>query len=240
MVILVAGVEAVQQLQIEIPGLHGRGARLEPLEGARGDGHGRKSGRAAEAFLGAAIGNVDAVFVHQYGHATEGGDAIGDRQRSGLVGRLADRLGLIVHAGRRFGLHKSDHVRLLAADEVANLLRVVRLAPSLRELHHFGALTAGHLTDTVGEKSVGEQRKLAARLGKIGHGRFHAGAARAGNGQTERVFGGVSVPQEGADLIGDLEEVGIQVPDDILRHGGVDARGDHAGSRSEKQTFWGL
>jgi hypothetical protein len=49
------------------------------------------------------------------------------------VRRLADGLGLVEHAGRGLGLHEGHHARPLAADEFADFLGVVGLAPSLGE-----------------------------------------------------------------------------------------------------------
>ena len=227
-VILAAAVIGIQQLQVEIPGLHRSGAGLEALEGARRDGHGREPGRAAQALLGATVGDVDAVLVDQHRHAAERRDAIGDDQRSGLVGRLADRLRLVVHAGGGFGLHEGHHVRLLAADELARFLRVERLAPMLGEPDDLGALAACHFADAVGEEAVGQQREFAAGLGEVGHRGFHAGTAGAGYRQVELVRRRVGVAQQRANLAGHLEEERIEVSHDRLAPW-PDRRGERPG-----------
>src|SRR5262249_35136042 len=107
-VILAAGVEAVEELEVEIERLYGSPARLHAIPGAGRDGDGREAGRAAEAFLRATVGDVDAVLVDQHGHAAERGDAVGDHQRVDFVCGFADGLGLVVHAGGSFGLHEGD------------------------------------------------------------------------------------------------------------------------------------
>jgi hypothetical protein len=136
-----------------------------------------------------------------------------------------------------FGLYESHQVRLLAADEIADFLGIVGLAPLLRQFHHFGALAARHFADAVGEEAVGKERKLPAGLGEVGHGGLHARAASAGHRQAELILGGVGISQKRANLVSNLEEEGIEVSHHVLPHGGVDAGSDHAGPRSEKQTF---
>ncbi len=210
---------------------------FEPLERARRHRHGRESRRAAQALLRATVGDVDAVLVHQHGHAAQRRDAIGDHQRAGLVRRFADGLGLVEHAGGRLGLHEGHHVRLFAADEVAGLLRVVRLAPGLGEAHYFGALAASHFADAVAEEAVGEQRELPAGLGEIGDGGFHSGAAGPGDRQVELVLRGENVAEQRADLAGNFKEERIEVAHHILRHGLVHARRHHAGSGTEEQAL---
>ena len=49
---------------------------------------------------------------------------------------------MIEHAGGSLGLHEGDDLRLLATDEFAGLLRLVRFAPRFREGRHFPALAA--------------------------------------------------------------------------------------------------
>ena len=80
-VIFVAGIETVEKLQVEIEGLHRSLARFEAVEGARRDGDRRQTGRAAEPFLRATVGDVDADFVDQHRHAAQRGHAIGNGER---------------------------------------------------------------------------------------------------------------------------------------------------------------
>src|SRR5215831_10770509 len=57
-VILMAGVIAVQQLKIEIPGLHGCFPSPQAIERGWGECDWRQSRRATQTLLGAAIGDV--------------------------------------------------------------------------------------------------------------------------------------------------------------------------------------
>src|ERR1035437_3796014 len=236
-VILTPGVERVEKLQVEIEGLDRRLARLEALQGARRDGDRRQAGRAAEPFLGATVGEVDAVFVDHHRHAAQRGHAIGNGQRVDFVGRFADRLRLVVESGGSLGLYEGDHARAFAADEVAGLLRVKGLAPGLGEADDFAAVAAGHFADAVTEETVGEESERFAGLDEVGHGGFHAGAAGARDGDVALVLGGIGVAEQAAYLFDYLEEERVEMADHGLRHGLVDAGRDHAGSRSEQKAL---
>ena len=237
MVVLVAGIIGVQQQQVQVPRLHRRGARLEAFQRARRHRDGRQARRAAQAFLRATVGDVDAVFVHQHGHAAQRGDAIADHQRVHLVRRLANGFRVVEHAGRGFGLHEGHQARLLAPDEFADFLGVVGLAPRFGQTHHLGALAAGHFADAIGEKAVGQQREFPPRLGEVGHGRFHARASGPRDGQVEFVLGRKGIAQQRADLVRHLEEERIQVSHHGLRHSPVNAWGHHAGAGTEKEAL---
>ena len=50
-VVAVAAQVGVQQLQVEVPAMHGAVAGPQPLQGARGNRDRRQSGRAAQALL---------------------------------------------------------------------------------------------------------------------------------------------------------------------------------------------
>ena len=190
------------------------------------------------SLLGATVGDVDAVFVHQHGHAAQRGHAIGNGERVDFVGRFANGLRLVVESGGSLGLYEGDHAGMFAADELAGLLRVKGLAPGLGEADHFAAVAAGHFADAVAEETVGEESELFAGLDEVGHGGFHAGAAGAGDGDVELVLGGKGVAEQGADLFDYLEEERVEMADHGLRHGLVVHAGrDHAGSRSEQKAL---
>src|SRR5438093_860340 len=106
MVILLAGVETVEELEIEVEAIHRRLALLEAIERAWRNRDGRESGRAAKALLRATISYIDAVLIHQHWHAAERGHAVADRQRVDFVCRVADGLGLVEHAGGGLGLYE--------------------------------------------------------------------------------------------------------------------------------------
>ena len=76
-------------------------------------------------------------------------------QRVHFVRRLADRPGLVEHAGGGFGLHEA-RPRCGRSRRMNSraCLRVVRLAPRLCQPHHLAALAARHFADAVGEEAV--------------------------------------------------------------------------------------
>src|ERR1017187_9401666 len=121
--------------------------------------------------------------------------------------------------------------------EVAGLLRVKGLAPWLGQADHLRAVAARHFANAVAEETVGKERELFARLDEVGHRRFHAGGAGAGDGDVELVLDGKSVAEQGADLVDHLEEERVEMADHRLPHGLVDAGRDHAGSGSEEKAL---
>jgi hypothetical protein len=230
-VILMVAIVAFEQPQIEIERRHRSGAFSQAFPGARRNRKRRKTRRAAQSFLSATVGDVDASLIHQHRHAAQRCDTIRDGQRAGFVRRFANRLALLVSAGGCLGLHIGDHAGLHAADEIARLLAVEHLAPGLLEPRDVGAVTARDFGNAIGEVAVGAYREGLARLGEVGHRRFHAGRAGSGDGDIEFVPRGEHVAEQLAHVFRDLEEIGIQVSHNGLPHGLVNAGRDHAGTR---------
>src|SRR3954453_12050003 len=67
-VVAVAGVVAVEQLEVEVPGVDDRLAGAQALQRARSNRNRREAGRTPEALLRAAIGDVDAILVEEDRH----------------------------------------------------------------------------------------------------------------------------------------------------------------------------
>ena len=153
------------------------------------------------------------------------------------MGGLANRLPLIVHSGRSFGLHKRHHARTFATDELAGFLRVEGLAPRLAQADDFSAVAARHFADPVAKESVGQQREFFAGLDEVRHGGFHAGATRAGDRDVELILRRICVAEQAAYLFHYLEKERVEMADHRLRHGLIYARRDHAGSRSEQKAL---
>ena len=61
--------------------MHRSGAFTQAVERAWRHCNRRQSGRTAQPLLRATVGDIDAVFIHQDGHSTQGGDAIGNDER---------------------------------------------------------------------------------------------------------------------------------------------------------------
>ena len=72
---------------------------------------------------------------------------------------------------------------------------------------------------------------------KLATARLHAGAAGAGDDHGELVLRAEAGLQPVADLLVDLEEVGVEVPDDGLSHGLIDARMDRRGSGTKQEAL---
>ncbi len=98
------------------------------------------------------------------------------------------------------------------------------------------ALTAGHFADAIAEESVGEEGEFAAGFSEIGDSGLHPGTARTRRRQIEGVGRGVGVPQQAADLFVYLEEKGIEMSDDGLRHCLVNTGRHYARTGAEKQA----
>ena len=206
---------------------------------ARGDTViGASPGRAAQSLLRAAIGDVDAVLVHQHRHAAQRGDAIGDHQRVHFVRRLADRLRLVDTCRWR-----SRPARTPPRAGCSRRMKSRASCGSKGSPHVFASRT----TSAPCRRAISPMRSpkkplvssanLRAGLGEVGHRRLHAGAAGAGHREVELVRGGVGIAQQRADLLRHLEEERIEVADDRLRHGLVHARSHHARTGPEEQAF---
>ena len=230
--ILAAHIVGVEQQQIQVPGQTGEVARAsQALQRPRRNRHGRKSRRAAQPFLRATVGDVDAVLVHHHGHAAQRGDAIGDHQRVHFVRGFADGLGLVVHAGGGLGLHERHHARALAANELAGFLRVERLAPRLGQAHDFGALAARHFPDAVGEEPVAQQRELAPGSAKLATAASMPELPVPETAILNSLRGGIDVADQPPHLVRHLEEERIEMPHEGLREGLGNARRHHARAR---------
>src|SRR6185295_6246715 len=101
--------------------------------------------------------------------------------------------------------------RGFAADELADFLRIEGFAPRLGKADHFAAVAASHFADAVAEEAVGEEGKFLAGFDEVCDCGFHAGAARAGDGNIELVAGGIGVAQEGANFFHYLEEERVEM-----------------------------
>src|SRR5450755_479009 len=198
----------VEEAQVHVEGVDGYGALAEALPGARGVGERGESGGTAKTFLGATVGDVDTGFVDAYGHAAEGGDAVGDDQGVDLVGGFADGMAGLEGAGGGLGLHVGDGARFFAADEVAGFLVVEDFAPRFFKANDGCAVAAGYVRKAVAEVAVGEDGEFLAGLYEIGDGGFHAAGAGAGDGDIKFVDGREGIAEKAADILDDFEEVG--------------------------------
>ena len=114
------------------------------------------------------------------------------------------------------------------------------LAPGLLEAHQFRPVPAAHFAEALAEVTVHEDREFRPRFDEVRYGGLHAGAARPRKHQREFVARAPAPLQRAPDLFVDLEEVGVEVADDRLRHGRINARVHGGGARAEQQPRRGL
>jgi len=162
--------------------------------------------------LRAAVSNVDAGLVELHRHAAERGDAIGDHQSARSVSGGTDGLAGLQRSRRSLGVDIRHNLRFFATNKLSRFVLGVGLSPRLFQARDVGAVALRHLRKPVGEISVGKHRDLGSGLNEIGHGSFHARAARAGNDQR-----GASVSSEGGleqllHVGHHLDEIRIEVP----------------------------
>ena len=123
---------------------------------------------------------------------------------------------------------------LLAADELRGFVIRENLSPTFLEAHDVRSLALRHLGETIGEISICEHGELGSGLHEVGHGSFHARAARTGNHQRGAVSGSEGGLEQLLDISHHLNEVRVEVPHDRLRQRLIDAWVNHAGSGTEQ------
>src|ERR1700735_4440011 len=97
-------------------------------------------------------------------------------------------------------MDESAHLRPLALQRFASFGFGENLAPGLFDADNLRPVAPAHLGDTFGKKSGGENKQLLTRIDKVGYRRLHAGAARAGDSESEVVLGAEDLLQASADL----------------------------------------
>lgn len=95
-------------------------------------------------------------------------------------------------------------------------------------------MALGHFGHAVAEESVGEDDDLHAGIDEVADGGFHASAAGGRDDEGPLVLGTEDVAQHALVVLADLEEIGIEVSDDGLGHGLVDAGMDLGGAGAEQ------
>ena len=96
---------------------HGIFAGAQALYGFGGDGYGREARRAAQTFLDATEGHVDAGGIDVDGHGSQGGHAVDNGDGFDGVGGARDRGQILARAGGCFGVHEGNGVGFFAIDE---------------------------------------------------------------------------------------------------------------------------
>ena len=103
-------------------------------------------------------------------------------------------------------------------DELGGFAVAEGAAPGLLEADDVGAVALGHLGHAVAEEAVGEDPDLHAGIDEVADGGFHAAATGGRDDERPLVLGAEDMTQHALVVLADLEEVGIEVADDRLRH----------------------
>src|SRR5208283_5984089 len=84
----------------------------------------------------------------------------------------------------------------------------------------------------------GKRHHLHPRHHEVGDGGFHSAAAGGGDDEVQIVGSAEDFPQHALNVGGYLEEIGIEVADDGLRHRPIDAGMNLTGTRAKQQAPW--
>ena len=85
-------------------------ARIHAGQRALAEGDGRQAGRAAQAFLRAAVAGVDAPVVHAQVVAAEAGDGVHDEQGAAGVDEVGQAGEGLMRAGAGFGMDDAEEL----------------------------------------------------------------------------------------------------------------------------------
>ena len=225
---------ALDHGHVEIPALDGGLAGADGLDGAGAEADGGEARGAAQALLGAGVDGVDAPGVDLDGDAGEAGDGVDGDQGSGLVGDAGDLVDGLPDAGGGFGVDDSDHLGGMGLEGLADLVGVEGFAVGAFEDLDLGPGATGDVDHAAAEDAVDADEHVVAGLDQVDDDGFHAGRAGAGDGQGHGVGGLEDVAQEGLHPVHQADEVGVEVAEEGLAHGGQDAGVDLAGAGAEE------
>ena len=200
-------------------------ARAETVSGS-------KAGRDAQAFLGAAVGDVDVPVIDRDLDPPQRGHHVHQEQCVPL-GRPEGR-NVVAHARRRLGVHDGDDGGVRMGGEEG--LGLDRPPPGRVDAHHLRPRPVRHFTHPFAEDAVHPDHDRVARSHEVHERGFHARRAGAAQGQGQGVRGGENLPEA---LVGGVEkgqEFGVEVPEDRPRQGLGHLRVRIGGTRAHQQA----
>ena len=105
---------------------------------------------------------------------------------------------------------------------------------------HNRAAALHHVLHAQPEDAVDANNHLVAGLDQVHRHALHAGHPGSAHGESQRIRGPEYLAQLGADLVHDLEVLGVQMPERGRAEGAQDALGDGTRAGSEQETFVGM
>ena len=233
----VAAPVLVEQRHIEVPVGHFALATHQLGLGPRTHREGAQAGRAAQALLAAAVGEVDLPRIQQKGHTTERGDGVKQQQAVVLAAELTDALHGLADAGGGFGVHHRQDGGLVGDQRGLEFRQAEGLTPGALDRHHVGPVAAGHVGEAQAEVAHHRHQHRVAGFNGVGQGGLHRGAAGAAHRNGEAVVGLPHVAQQLLHLTHQLDIQGIEVADRHPGQGLKHHRMGIGGAWSEQQTF---
>ena len=232
---------AQQQVHVHEPAVDLVLARLDVVDHAVAERHGREARGAGQALLAGRIHRVHVPLVDQHGRAGQRGDRVHDGECVVAVGDLDQRLGVGLHARGGFGVHKRDDARVgVGLERILELLRVDLLAPGILD-DDGNAAGALHVLDhATAEHAVAAHDDLVARGDHVHEAVLHPDRARAGHRKGERVLGLERIAQQALELLHHVDEDRVEIADRRQAHRCHDARVDLGWSRAQERALRGM
>jgi hypothetical protein len=229
---------AGQQVHVEIPALHLRLALRRGFERARTEGYWRESGRAAQAFLRAAVNGVDAPLVESHWATAQRSDGVEEHERPGVADELRNLFHRRERTGAGFGVDNGDELRLRhLLQRVGHLLRFDDAAPRRLDLRHFRAATLGHVAHARAEHAVDANDDLVPGFDEVHETELHPRAAGAAHGKRHFVLREENLAEHDFDLVHHLHEDRIEMAEERRGHGLEDGRRDIARAGAHQEAL---
>ena len=233
-VVLASHPVVLEQPEIEVEAA----ARHEPRAGGARHRNRTQARRRADALLRAGVGDVDAPSGQVHFLAAERRHGVDDGQRARLAGNRRQLPDRIAHARRGLRVHHAHDVRAVAAELVAQPLWIDRTAPFHVDATNARAVALEDLRQPIAEVAAHDDDAAHPLGDAVGDRRFHRRRAGARRRQRQRfLVCAEDALERGADVIQERYEIGIEVAEHRRRHRADDARGNQAGSGSEKNAF---
>ena len=203
---------ALEVLEVEVEALDRGFAGLHHLHCGLVEGDWGESWRGAETLLGTAVANVDAPLVHLHIVAAERGYGVDDGEGAVAVDDVDDLGHRREDAGGGLGVDDANGLDAgMLRQLVTEGLWVYWLAPGSVDFVDDGAAPLGDVAEPDSEVAIAADNKSVAALKDVGAGSLHGAGAGGGHGHGQHVVSVIDLAQHVADIVHDLEEIGVQV-----------------------------
>src|SRR6185503_19651522 len=228
------------QSHIQIPTLTGQPASFDGGERPLAHRKRRQAGRAAQAFLGTAVTDIDAEPIDANREATERRDGIDHEQRIMSSTHCADVFERLPGSGGSFRM--DDGYRLDGPGTNERVLDGVwldALSPRGLEPNCFPAAAFDDRCQPGAKYTVDAHNDSITRLNQIHNRRLHSGRACSGNSDGKGMFGFEDHPQRGLNIVHHGQKHRVQVAKQRHRKGAQHAGMNQARARTEKEATRG-